>query len=172
MQDAPMTTTEFRPNQIASDCFIAENAILRGDIALGSQSCVLFGTVIRGDSVEVRIGCCTNIQDLCCLHGDPGFPCVIGDRVTVGHGAIIHGATIEDECLIGIRAVILNGAIVGTGSIIAAGALVPEGKVIPPGSLVMGVPGKVVRQVTQDDALLISNGWKHYVEMSRKYMQP
>ncbi len=160
---------EYRPELIAPDCFIAENAILRGDITVGAQSCVLFGTVIRGDSVEVRIGNQTNIQDLCCLHGDPGFPCVVGDRVTVGHGAVVHGATVENDCLIGIRAVLLNGAVIGAGSIVAAGALVPEGKIIPPNSLVMGVPCKIVRECTPVDHEMIQHGWQHYVEMSRLY---
>jgi carbonic anhydrase/acetyltransferase-like protein (isoleucine patch superfamily) len=164
-------STRFRPELIAQDCFVAHNATLRGDITIGSQSTVLFGAVIRGDCVAVKIGSRTNIQDLCCLHGDPGFPCQIGDRVTVGHGAIVHGATVEDDCLIGIRAVILNGAVIGTGSIIAAGALIPEGKIIPPHSLVMGVPGKVVRQVTTEDAQLISHGWHHYVEIGARYKQ-
>jgi carbonic anhydrase/acetyltransferase-like protein (isoleucine patch superfamily) len=162
-------STEFHPELIAQDCFIAKNATLRGEITIGSQSCVLFNAVIRGDCVEVKIGAQTNIQDLCCLHGDPGFPCTIGDRVTVGHGAIIHGATVEDDCLIGIRAFILNGALIATGSIIAAGALVPEGKVIPPNSLVMGVPGKVVRETNAIDAEMIQHGWKHYVETSQNY---
>lgn len=161
--------TRFRPELLAADCFVATNATLRGDVTIGSKSCVLFGAVVRGDSAPVRIGECSNIQDLCCLHGDPGFPCYVGDRVTVGHAAVVHGATVENDCLIGIRAVILNGAIIGTGSIVAACALVPEGKVIPPNSLVMGVPCKVIRQVTEEDSLLISHGSEHYVEMSQRY---
>ena len=161
--------TEFQPELIDKDAYVAKNVTLRGHITIGPQSCVLFGAVIRGDCVAVTIGSQTNIQDLCCLHGDPGFPCSIGDRVTVGHGAIIHGATVENECLIGIRAVVLNGAVIGTGSIIAAGALVPEGKIIPPHSLVMGVPGKVVRETNPVDAEMIQHGWKHYVETSQQY---
>lgn len=163
--------TEFRPELLSEESFVAANATLRGDVTVGDQSCVLFGAVLRGDSAPVRIGSRSNIQDLCCLHGDPGFPCHIGDRVTVGHGAIVHGATVENDCLIGIRAVILNGAVVGTGSIVAACALVPEGKQIPPNSLVMGVPCKVIRQVTEQDAQLISHGSEHYVEMSRRYKE-
>jgi carbonic anhydrase/acetyltransferase-like protein (isoleucine patch superfamily) len=161
--------TDFRPELIHPSCYIANNAIVRGDVTMGELSCVLFGAVVRGDAVDVRIGNKTNIQDLCCLHGDPGFPCVIGDRVTVGHSAIIHGATVEDDCLIGIRAVILNGAVIGKGSIIAAGALVPEGKVIPANSLVMGIPGKVVRETNETDAAMIQHGWEHYVETSQLY---
>ncbi len=164
-----LMNTRFQPELIAEDAFIAKNATLRGKISIGSQSCVLFGAVIRGDCVGVTIGNQSNIQDLCCLHGDPGYPCAIGDRVTVGHGAIVHGATVENDCLIGIRAVVLNGAVIGTGSIIAAGALVPEGKVIPPNSLVMGVPGKVVRETNAVDAEMIQQGWKHYVETSQQY---
>lgn len=167
--DDRFMNTQFHPELIANDCFIAKNATLRGEIIIGSESCVLFGAVIRGDCVGVRIGTKTNIQDLCCLHGDPGFPCIIGDRVTVGHGAMIHGATVENDCLIGIRAVVLNGAVIGTGSIIAAGALVPEGKVIPPNSLVMGIPGKVVRETNAVDAAMIRHGWEHYVETSQHY---
>ena len=163
--------TRFRPDLIASDCFVASNATVRGDVQLGSKSCVLFGAVVRGDSAPVRIGAHSNVQDLCCLHGDPGFPCHVGDRVTVGHGAIVHGATVENDCLIGIKAVILNGAVIGSGSIVAACALVPEGKIIPPNSLVMGVPCKVVRQVTAEDARLISHGSEHYVEMAQRYLQ-
>jgi len=161
--------TLFRPELISDSCFIATSASIRGEVYVGSESCVLFGAVVRGDCVMVEIGSQSNIQDLCCLHGDPGFPCKIGNRVTVGHGAIVHGATVENNCLIGIRATILNGVIIGAGSIIAAGALIPEGKVIPPNSLVMGMPGKIVREVTAEDALLIDNGWKHYTEMARMY---
>ena len=163
--------TTFQPELIDRDCFVADNATLRGEVFIGSQACVLFGAVIRGDVAPVRIGANSNIQDLCCLHSDPGYPCTIGERVTVGHGAIIHGATVENDCLIGIRAVILNGAVIGTGSIIAAGALVPEGKVIPPNSLVMGMPGKVVRETNEADAVMIQHGWQHYVEASQRYKE-
>jgi carbonic anhydrase/acetyltransferase-like protein (isoleucine patch superfamily) len=163
--------TKFQPELIDAECFVATNATLRGEVIIGRQACILFGAVLRGDVATIRIGAHSNIQDLCCLHGDPGFPCTIGERVTVGHGAIIHGATVENDCLIGIRAVVLNGAVIGTGSIIAAGALVPEGKIIPPHSLVMGVPGKIVRETNKADAEMIEHGWKHYVETSRLYKE-
>jgi carbonic anhydrase/acetyltransferase-like protein (isoleucine patch superfamily) len=163
--------TRFEPDLIDPSAFVAHNATVRGDVGLGPQACVLFGAVLRGDVEPIRVGAQSNIQDLCCLHADPGFPCTIGQRVTVGHGAIVHGATVEDDCLIGIRAVVLNGAVIGTGSIVAAGALVPEGKIIPPHSLVMGMPGKVVRTTTPDDRAMIDRGWKHYVETSRRYSQ-
>jgi carbonic anhydrase/acetyltransferase-like protein (isoleucine patch superfamily) len=163
--------TRFQPELLAEDCFVAHSATLRGEVIVGRQSCILFGAVLRGDISPIRIGSQSNIQDLCCLHGDPGLPCTIGDRVTVGHGAIVHGATVENDCLIGIRAVILNGAVIGSGSIIAAGALVPEGKIIPANSLVMGMPGKIVRATNESDAAMIERGWKHYVETSRRYQE-
>lgn len=158
-----------RNELVGSESFIAPNATVRGQVHIGRQSTVLFGAVLRGDVESIEIGDCTNIQDLVCLHADPGFPCRIGDRVTVGHGAIVHGATVESDCLIGIRATILNGAVIGRGSIIAAGALVTEGKIIPPNSLVMGMPAKVVREAGEREHNMIERGWQHYVEKGRAY---
>lgn len=163
-------STVFRSELIAPDAFVAENASICGQVHVGKEACILFGAVLRGDCEPIRVGDQTNIQDLCCLHADPGFPCTVGKRVTVGHAAIVHGATVEDECLIGIRAVLLNGVVIGKGSIIAAGSLIPEGKVIPPNSLVMGVPGKVVRKVTPSDREKIDHGWKHYVATGRQFL--
>src|SRR5205814_6067615 len=105
----------------------------------------------RGDAEAIRIGRETNVQDLTMLHADPGFPCVLGDRVTVGHSAIVHGAVVEDDVLIGMGAVVMNGALIGTGSLVAVRALVLEGVQIPSGSVVMGLPAKVVREVTDRD---------------------
>jgi carbonic anhydrase/acetyltransferase-like protein (isoleucine patch superfamily) len=157
--------------KLADDCWIAENATVSGDVTIGRETSIWFGAVMRGDTEAIRIGDASNIQDLCCLHGDPGFPCIIGDRVTVGHGAIVHGAIVESDCLIGIGAIILNGATISSGSIVAAGALVPEGKTIPPNSLVMGTPGKVIRETTEDDRSKIDRGTKHYVSLSRAYLK-
>jgi carbonic anhydrase/acetyltransferase-like protein (isoleucine patch superfamily) len=165
----PLERTIFRPELVAANAYLAPNATLLGEVYVGDESCILFGAVLRGDCEPIRIGMQSNIQDHCCLHADPGFPCAVGNRVTVGHGAIIHGATVEDECLIGIRATLLNGVVIGTGSIIAAGALIPEGKIIPPHSLVMGMPGKVVREVSEADRKLIDRGWQHYVETAKAY---
>lgn len=151
---------------VPPDTWIAPNATVLGDVTIGEGASVWYGCVIRGDTDKIRIGAQTNIQDLTMVHVDEGVPCTIGARVGVGHRAIIHGCTIEDECLIGMGAVILNRAVIGTGSVVAAGAVVPEGMIVPPGSLVMGVPGRVVRQV--DDALRarITGTWKHYVEQA------
>lgn len=156
--------------RLADDCWIADNARVSGNVEIGSETSIWFGAVMRGDTELIQIGDQSNIQDLCCLHGDPSFPCIIGDRVTIGHGAIVHGATVESDCLIGIGAIVLNGATISSGSIVAAGALVPEGKTIPPNSLVMGTPAKVIRETTPEDRDKITRGTEHYVELSRSYL--
>jgi carbonic anhydrase/acetyltransferase-like protein (isoleucine patch superfamily) len=158
-----------RPELRAESAWIAPTATVVGEVTLGEQSSVWFGAVIRGDCASVSIGARTNVQDLACLHADPGLPCQIGNDVTIGHAAIVHGATVEDEVLIGIRATILNGARIGRGSLIGAAALVTEGTVIPPGSLVLGVPGKVVRQLTDADRERIARGAAHYVAAAAAY---
>jgi carbonic anhydrase/acetyltransferase-like protein (isoleucine patch superfamily) len=138
---------------VGKDVFIAPSASVTGDVTIGDGSSVWHGASVRGDCGSITIGRYSNIQDVCVCHcttGGPGL--VVGDNVTVGHGAILHSCTVEDGALIGMGAVILDGARIGKGSIIAASAVVLEGTVIPPGSLVAGVPGKVRRQV--DDAAI------------------
>lgn len=151
--------------------FIAETATVFGDVRLGADASVWFGAVIRGDVEHIHVGERTNIQDLCMLHADPGFPCEIGDRVTVGHSAIVHGATVENDTLIGMRAVILNGAVVGTGSVVAAGCVVTEGTIIPPNSLVMGMPGKVRGKTGPAHAQMIQRGARHYSDAAKEYLK-
>jgi carbonic anhydrase/acetyltransferase-like protein (isoleucine patch superfamily) len=131
--------------------FIHSSATVCGNVTLGSRVSVWASAVIRGDSDAIVIGDDSNIQDGTVVHVDDGVPTKIGKRVGVGHRAIIHGATVEDDCLIGMGAILLNGTYVGTGSIVAAGAVVREGFEIPPNSLVMGVPGRIVRQTTADE---------------------
>ncbi len=131
--------------QMPDNVYIAKGAVVVGDVRIGEWASFWYNAVARGDVDYISVGTCTNIQDLVCLHVAKGYPCVIGDYVTVGHSAVIHGCTIEDHCLIGMGATILNGAHIGRGSVIAAGALVLENQVIPPNSLVVGVPAKVVR---------------------------
>ncbi|MBI3790362.1 MAG: gamma carbonic anhydrase family protein [Gemmatimonadetes bacterium] len=131
--------------------FIHPLAIVIGDVTLGSRASVWPSAVLRGDGDVIVVGPDTNVQDGAILHVDPGLPLSIGARVTIGHRAIVHGATIEDDCLVGMGCIILNRAVVGAGSVIAAGAVVPEGMVIRPGSVVMGVPAKVTSSV--DDAM-------------------
>ncbi len=140
-----------------------------GDVAIGAESSVWFGAVIRGDSEAIRIGRQTNVQDGCILHADPGFPCTLGDRVTLGHGAIMHGATVEDDCLIGMRAVVMNGAKLGKGSIVAVGSVVTEGTEIPPGSVALGQPAKVKRLATERDRERIAHAAEHYVALAKTY---
>lgn len=161
----------FRPELIDPSAYIAAGAIVRGDVTVGAESSIWFNAVLRGDSDTIRIGRQSNVQDLALIHCDEGVPCWIGDRVTLGHAAIVHGATIEDDCLIGLRAVVMNRARIGSGSLIAAGAIVTEGVEIPPGSLVMGVPGKVVRPMTDRDRERIHHAAIHYVEFAKRYRE-
>jgi len=131
--------------QIHEEAFVAPQVFLSGDVRVGRYSSLWPCVVARGDVNYISVGECSNVQDLTCLHVADDYPCIIGDYVTIGHGAVIHGCDIEDHVLIGMNATVLTGAKVGRGSIIAAGALVRENDVIPPNSLVVGVPGKVVR---------------------------
>lgn len=136
--------------QLGTDVWVAPDAQLMGRIVIEDAASIWWGAVLRGDNDVIRIGRGSNVQDLVCCHTDPGFPLTIGQECTVGHRAMLHGCTIRDGALIGMGATILNGAIIGEGALIGAGALVTEGKEIPPGALVMGAPGRVVRQL--DDA--------------------
>ncbi|MQY25698.1 gamma carbonic anhydrase family protein [Nocardia aurantia] len=137
---------EFEP-QVDETAWLAPNATVIGRVRLGAEVGIWYSTVVRADVEDISIGARTNIQDGCALHADPGFPLVIGAGVSVGHNAILHGCTVEDDVLVGMGATVLNGAVIGTGSLIAANALIPEGARIPPGSLVAGVPGKVRREL-------------------------
>ncbi len=161
----------FRPELVDPSVFIAPGAIVLGDVTMAAESSVWFNAVVRGDTDSIRIGRQSNVQDLAVIHCDEGVPCTIGDRVTLGHAAIVHGATLEDDCLIGIRAVVMNGARIGAGSLIAVGALITEGVEIPPGSLVMGVPGKVIRQITERDLERIRHAASHYVGAAKAYRE-
>lgn len=150
--------------------FLAPNATLVGDVELGDEASVWFGAVLRGDIGPIRIGPRTNVQDLACLHLTDGVSkTTIGADVTIGHGAILHGCTVEDGCLIGMGSIILDNAVIGAGSVIAAGALVPPRMVIPPRSMVKGSPAKVVREVTDEEAMLGIAGAAHYVVNAQRY---
>src|SRR5258708_2677926 len=131
----------FRSELVHASVFIAPGARVMGDVTLEEDASVWFNAVLRGDTETVRVGRRTNVQDLCMLHADPGFPCIVGEGVTVGHGAIVHGARIGDNVVVGMHSVVMNGATIGADSIVAVGAVVTEGTEVPPGSLVMGVPG-------------------------------
>ncbi len=164
--------SEFRPELIAEEVFIAGNATVLGSVQIGEDSSVWFGAVVRGDTEEVEIGCRSNVQDLAVLHADPGYPCRLGDDVTVGHSAVVHGATVASGALIGIRAVVLNGAKIGVGAIVGAGAVVPEGMEIPAGHLAVGVPAKVIRELTPEDSERLMRTAEHYVHAAQAYRKP
>ena len=156
--------------QIAASAYIDETALVIGNVTIGERASVWPQASVRGDVNTITIGDETNIQDNSTLHCDEGlYPLTIGNRVTVGHQAMVHGCTIEDDCLIGIGAIILNGAKIGRGSVIAAAALVPEGAVIPPNSMVMGVPAKVRREITPEEAERFRLNTRHYVELGQIY---
>jgi carbonic anhydrase/acetyltransferase-like protein (isoleucine patch superfamily) len=155
--------------EIAPDAFVAPGAVLVGEVTVGAGASVWFGCVLRGDMEPVFVGSGTNIQDGTVVHVDHESPARIGERVTVGHRAVIHGCTVEDDCLIGMGAVILTGATVGAGSLVAAGAVVREGQEIPPGSLAAGVPARVVGTVDEELRGRIREGCEHYLSYGAEY---
>ncbi len=142
-----------------------------GRVHLGAGASVWFGAVLRGDAEDLFIGKLSNIQDGAVCHADPGFPLVIGDGVTVGHRAIVHGAKVGDGALVGMGATLLNGSVLGQGAVLAAGALLPEGKEIPPGMLAAGVPARVVRSLTEEDAARLRLSAEHYAALAREYLR-
>ncbi len=152
--------------------FLAPTSVVIGEATLGDRVGIWFGSIVRADIKRIEIGADTNIQDLSVLHVADDHPCIIGERVVVGHRAILHGCTVGDEVLIGMGAVVLNGARIGEGSIIAAGTLVTEGKVIPPRSLVMGSPGRIVREVTPEQIESDIVHFAHkYARMGAEYIE-
>lgn len=155
--------------EVAADAFVAAEATLIGKVVIGAGASVWFGAVLRGDNEEIRLGGGSNIQENCVLHTDMGFPLTIGADCTIGHKAMLHGCTIGDGSLIGMGATVLNGARIGRGCLIGAGALITEGKEIPDGSLVMGAPGRVVRELDEAarDRLLWSA--RHYRENAARF---
>ena len=155
---------DFTP-QIHPSARLAETAAVIGDVALEENVTIWYGAVLRGDVGPIRIGRGSNLQDNCAVHCAVGVPTAVGENVTVGHGAILHSCTVGDGCLIGMGSILLDGCVVGEGSIIAAGALVPPGRTIPPRSLVMGVPGRVVRPVTEEECAANLTNARHYVEL-------
>lgn len=158
--------------QIAATAYIDPSAQVIGDVVIGDRSSVWPNVTIRGDTNSIRIGDETSIQDNSVLHCDPApFALKVGSRVTVGHQAMLHGCVIEDDCLIGIGAIVLNGAKIGRGSVIAAGAVIAEGAQIPEYSMVMGVPGKVKREITPEERERFRHNADHYVEAARIYRE-
>jgi len=151
--------------------FIAPNAAVIGRVTLHENSSVWFSCVLRGDAERIEVGAGSNIQDGTVMHADPGFPLVVGKNVTVGHNAMLHGCTIGDGSLVGINAVVLNGASIGEHSIIGSNALITEGKIIPPRSLVMGQPGRVIRELREEELAALHGAAEHYAENAARYRQ-
>lgn len=158
-----------RAPQVHADAWVAPTATLVGGVRLGARSSVWFGAVLRADSDDITVGPESNLQDGVVVHVDSGFPVRVGDRVTVGHGAVLHGCVVEDDCLVGMGATLLNGVTVGRGSLVAAGAVLLEGTSVPPGSLVAGVPGKVRRDLTDDERAGIADNTNGYVRRAATY---
>ena len=156
---------------IPASCYVDVSAQVIGDVVLGEHSSIWMNAVVRGDVHSIRIGAHSNVQDCAVLHGMRyKYPVIVGDFVTIGHNATVHGCVIEDICLIGIGAVILNNARIGEGSIVAAGAVIPENTVIPPRSLVAGVPGRVRRDLTSDDRDEILQYARNYLDYTKIYL--
>jgi len=155
---------DFGTPAIDAEAFVAPTAVVVGAVTMGPRSSIWYGAVARADAEAIEIGADSNIQDGCTLHSDPGFPLVVGERVSVGHRVVLHGARIDDDVLVGMGSVVMNGAHIGSGSIVAAGAVVTQGKVFPPRSLIAGVPAKVMREASEDDQLHIQYNAKAYSE--------
>jgi len=155
--------------KIDSTAYVHPTAVVLGDVTLGARVSVWPTAVLRGDSDTIVIGADSNVQDGAVIHVDEGVPTRVGNRVAIGHRAIVHGATIDDDVLIAMGAVLLNGVHVGSGSIIGAGAVLPEGKRIPENSLVIGVPGRIVRQTTNEERERIKRTVEAYLDLSGQY---
>lgn len=149
--------------------FIAPGAVVLGDVTLGPRASVWYQSVLRGDTAPIVVGEASNVQDGTVIHVDAGVPATVGARVGIGHRVVLHGCTVEDECLIGMGSVLLNHVRIGKGSVVAAGAVVPEGLEVPPGSVVVGVPGRITRSVDDELRARIRATWEHYVGESERH---
>jgi carbonic anhydrase/acetyltransferase-like protein (isoleucine patch superfamily) len=156
--------------QLGAEAWVAETAMVIGDVVLGPRANIWYGAVIRGDVEKIRIGADSNIQDNSVIHVDSsGFSTVVGERVTVGHRVVLHGCKIGDGALIGIGAIVMNGAEIGDGALVGAGALVPQGVKIPAGMLAVGAPAKVRRPLTDEEKRALRESATHYVQLAREH---
>ncbi len=155
--------------QIDDTAFIAPNAVITGDVSVGRDATIWYGTVIRGDVAPVSIGNGTNVQDLCCLHQSGGKPLIIEDNVTIGHRVTLHSPIIRKNALIGMDSTILDGAEIGENAFIGAGSLVPPGKKIPPNTLAFGRPAKVIRELTEEDKAEMAANIERYISKGKQY---
>ncbi|MBO8195975.1 gamma carbonic anhydrase family protein [Streptomyces oryzae] len=155
--------------ELHPESFNAPTSVVAGEVTMAAGSSVWYGAVLRADAGPIVLGEGSNVQDNCTVHGDPGFPVTVGAHVTVGHNAVLHGCTVEDEVLIGMGATVLNGAHIGAGSLVAAQTLVTQGTVVPPGSLIAGVPGKVRRELTEEEREGVRFNALAYVELAKQH---
>ncbi|MDT3399421.1 gamma carbonic anhydrase family protein [Streptomyces sp. B1866] len=158
-----------RHPKLDPEAFAAPTSVVLGDVAMAAGSSVWYQAVLRAEHATITLGADSNIQDNCTVHVDPGYPVVVGERVSVGHNAVLHGCTVEDDVLVGMGATVLNGAHIGTGSLVAAHALVPQGLRVPPGSLVAGVPARVKRELTEEEREVIRLNAAVYVDLARQH---
>ena len=150
--------------------FVAENATVIGDVEIGEDSSIWFGSVVRGDVNFIRIGERTNIQDNCVIHVSGGtHPTVLGNEITVGHRVLLHGCTVDDRCLIGMGAILMDGVHVGEECLVGAGSLLTPGTIVPPRSLVIGSPARVKRELTSDEIAFLDRSWRNYTELKLRY---
>ena len=157
--------------KIHESAFITDDAIVIGDVEIGEESSVWFGSIVRGDVNYIRIGDRTNIQDACVIHvSSRDHPTILESQITVGHRVTLHGCYVESGCLIGIGSILLDGSRIGRNSLVAAGSLVTPGTIIPPESLVLGAPAKVKRSLTSDELAYLDRSWQNYVDLSRRYV--
>jgi len=163
-----LISEDSRPS-VDSSAWVASPAVVVGNVTIGPRASVWYGAVVRGDGDSITILTGSNIQDGCVVHSDPGYPVTIGANVSVGHRAVLHGCTVEDDVLIGMGALILNGAHIGRGSMIAAGTLVLEGSVVPPNSMVAGLPGTVRRDTTEDERRGVVANAERYVALGARH---
>jgi carbonic anhydrase/acetyltransferase-like protein (isoleucine patch superfamily) len=151
------------------DAFVAPRSVVIGEVTVHAGASVWYGAVLRADNAPIVLGANSNVQDNCTVHADPGYPVTIGERVSIGHNAVVHGCTVEPDCLIGMGATVLNGALIGFGSLVAAQALVPQGMQVPPGSLVAGVPARVRRRLTDEERAGIGLNSAVYVDLAKAH---
>ena len=170
MPEAKLLALPESEPSIDGSVFRAPGSVVVGDVQIGPDSSIWYNAVVRADVSPVRIGSRTNIQDGAILHADPGFPCIVGDDVTIGHKAIVHGAKVGDGALIGMGAILLNGAEIGAEAIVAAGAVVTEGTIVAPGTLVAGIPAREKRQLDDDARQMGRTGAAGYVRNARRHM--
>jgi carbonic anhydrase/acetyltransferase-like protein (isoleucine patch superfamily) len=169
MPEAVVIAVDGKTPKVSETCFLASGVVVTGDVEIGDESSVWFNAVMRGDVEPVRIGARSNVQDNAVLHTDPGFPCIIGDDVTIGHSAVVHGSVVGNGVTIGMGAVVLSGSEIGENAVVAAGSLVREGAKVAPGVIVAGVPAREVRAVRDDEQQRFAAGTRRYVERAKSY---